>query len=155
LLTATGAYYGRLPRRGYHGGAALEEVVVPCAFLTRQPPPALTGAEPAAPGSASVEQAQPEGYDLAGVVLTLPDGRVTSLDLPFTPSPREVRLLQALAHIGEASEAELKQKLGTRRIAGPLASLRDKLAAEGLDYIEYKGSGPEGAIYRFRTELIS
>jgi hypothetical protein len=155
LLTATGAYYGRLPRRGYHGGAALEEVVVPCAFLTRQPPPALTGAEPAAPGSAGVERAQPEGYDLAGVLLTLPDGRVTSLDLPFTPSPREVRLLHALAHMGEASEAELKQKLGTRRIAGPLASLRDKLAAEGLDYIEYKGSGSEGAIYRFRTELIS
>jgi len=79
---------------------------------------------------------------------------VTILDLPFTLSPREVRLLQALARMGEASEVELKQALGTRRIAGPLAALRDKLAVEGLDYIEYKGTGPEGAIYRFRIEML-
>ncbi|UCC64856.1 MAG: hypothetical protein JSV36_07385, partial [Anaerolineae bacterium] len=97
---------------------------------------------------------QPEGYDLAGVVLTLPDGRVTSLDLPFTLSPREIRLLQALARMGEASETELKRALGTRRIAGPLASLRDRLAAAGLDYIEDKGIGPEGNVYRFRTEML-
>jgi len=154
LLTATGTYFGRLPRRGYHGGAALEEIIVPCAFLTYEAPRVRAvdetgGSEPAKP-----ERVQPESYDLTGVVLTLPDGRVTSLDLPFTLSPREVRLLQALARMGEASEVELKQALGTRRIAGPLAALRDKLAVEGLDYIEYKGTGPEGAIYRFRIEML-
>ena len=154
LLTATGTYYGHNPRRGYHGGAGLEEVIVPCVFLTRQPSPTLTGDETVAPGSAETGRAQPEGYDLTGVVLTLPDGRVTSLKLSFTLSPREVRLLQALARMGEASEAELKQALQTRRIAGPLASLRDRLATEGLDYIEYKGTGLGGAIYRFRTELV-
>jgi len=154
LLTATGTYYGHNPRRGYHGGAGLEEVIVPCVFLTRQPSPTPTRDEAVAPGFAETKRAQPEGYDLTGVVLTLPDGQVTSLKLPFTLSLREVRLLQALARMGEASEAELKQALQTRRIAGPLASLRDRLAAEGLDYIEYKGTGPGGAIYRFRTELV-
>jgi len=154
LLTATGTYYGHAPRRGYHGGAGLEEVIVPCAFLTYESPSAPIRDQAVAPGSAETERARPEGYDLTGVVLTLPDGRVTSLKLPFTLTPREVRLLQALARMGEASEAELKQALQTRRIAGPLASLRDRLAAEGLDYIEYKGSGPGGAIYRFRTELV-
>lgn len=154
LLTAIGTYFGRLPRRGYHGGAGLEEVVVPCAFLTYEAPTAPTRDKAVALESAEIERAQPEGYDLAGVVLTLPDGRVTSLDLPFTLSLREIRLLQALARMGEASESELKRALGTRRIAGPLASLRDRLAAAGLDYIEDKGIGPEGNVYRFRTEML-
>jgi hypothetical protein len=154
LLTATGAYYGHIPRRGYHGGASLEEVVVPCAFLTREKPSAPAGEKAAASESAEDEGVGPTGYDLGGVVLTLPDGRVTSLEMPFTLTPREIRLLQALARMGEADEAELRRTLQTRRIAGPLASLRERLAAEGLDYIEYKGTGPGGAIYRFRTELV-
>jgi hypothetical protein len=154
LLTSTGAYFGRLPRRGYHGGAGLEEVVVPCAFLTYEAPPGPTRDEAVTPESAETERPQPKGYDLAGVVLALPDGRVTGLDLPFTLSPRQIRLLQTLARLGEASEAELKRALGTRRIAGPLAALRDRLAAEGLDYIEHKGSGPGGATYRFRVEML-
>ena len=152
LLTATGTYFGRLPRRGYHGGGALEEVVLPCAFLTDEAP--LTPAGDETVESAGAERAQPESYDLAGVVLTLHDGRVASLDLPFTLSPRETRLLHALARLGEASEAELKQALGTRRVAGPLAALRDRLAAEGLDYVEHKGSGPGGEIYRFHAEMV-
>lgn len=153
LLTATGTYFGRLPRRGYHGGAALEEVVVPCAFLTYELPSTSIGEEVVAE-AAERDLPQPESYDLAGIVLTLPDGRVTSLDLPFALSPREIRLLQTLARLGEASEVELKQALGTRRVAGPLAALRDRLAAEGLEYIECKGSGPGGEIYRFRDETL-
>jgi hypothetical protein len=154
LLTATGAYYGHIPRRGYHGGASLEEVVVPCAFLTYEKPSAPVGEEAVALESAGAESVRLESYDLSGVVLTLPDGQVTSLELPFTLMPKEIRLLQALARMGEASEVELKRALQTRRIAGPLASLRERLATEGLDYIEYKGTGAGGAIYRFRTELV-
>ena len=155
LLTSTGAYFGRIPRRGYHGGAGLEEVVVPCAFLTYEAPIAPTKKDEAVtPGAVATDRARFNGYDLTGVVLTLSDGRVTSLDLPFTLSPMEIRLLQTLARLGEASEAELKQALGTRRVAGPLANLRDRLAAHGLDYIEHKGSGPGGAIYRFRVEML-
>lgn len=154
LLTATGAYFGRHPRRGYHGGAALEEVVVPCAFLTYEAPTVRVKKEGVTTESPESGPGQPDGYDLSGVVLTLPNGQVRSLDLPFSPSPREVRLLQTLAQLGEASEADLKQALGTRRIAGPLASLQEKLAAERLDYIEYQGTSSRGAIYRFRTEML-
>jgi hypothetical protein len=153
LLTATGTYFGHNPRRGYHGGAGLEEVVVPCAFLTYEAPLTPTRDEGTAE---SVERSPAEGYDLAGVILTLPDGRVTSLELPFTLSPMEARLLQTLARLGEASESELKRALGTRRITGPLASLRDRLATIGpdYDYIEDKGIGPEGTAYRFRIEML-
>jgi len=154
LLTATGAYYGHGPRRGYHGGAALEEIVVPCAFLTDRPALDVTPTGAGAAEPAEEEAPHPGGYDLRSVVLTLPDGCVTSVNLPFTPSSREVKLLQALARMGEASEAELKHVLGTRRIAGPMSSLRDRLAGAGLDYIEYKGSGAGGAVYRLRTELL-
>ena len=153
LLTASGAYYGRLPRRGYHGGAALEEVAVPCVFLTyARPAPQPAGAFP----SEHVEDGTPAATrdDVGRLVLTLPDGRLVPLDLPFTLSPGETRLLQALARYEQVSEAELKKVMGTRRIAGPLAMLRERLAAEGLDYVEEMGAGPEGAVYRFRREML-
>jgi hypothetical protein len=153
LLTDTGAYYGHGPRRGYHGGASLEEVVVPCTFLTLEAPvrairdtmtAELDAAEPAAR----------EVYDLAGIVLTLQDGQIKKLELPFTLSPTQVKLLQTIARLGEVSEADLKRALRTQRIAGPLAALRERLASEGLDLIEFKGEGPQGAIYRFRREML-
>ena len=151
LLTASGAYFGQNPRRGYHGGASLEEVVVPCVLLTRQPPTGLA----LAAGPQALAAAESETLGLAGVVLTLSNGSTVSLKLPFSLEPLEARLLQALAHLGAASENELRRTLGTRRISGPLAALREDLAAHGLDYIEDKGSGPGGAIYRFRDELLT
>jgi hypothetical protein len=151
LLTATGTYFGHIPRRGYHGGASLEEVVVPCAFLTSEAPPDEVRGEATAEAEA---RRTAEGYDLSGLVLTLPDNQVIRLELPFTLSPLEARLLQTLARMDEVSEAELRKILKTRRVAGPLAALRDRLAAAGLDYIEDKGAGPEGSVYRFRRELL-
>ena len=153
LLTATGAYYGRLPRRGYHGGAALEEVVVPCVFLTHGKP-ALQAAEAVLSEQVEEGETVPAGSCLGRLVLTLPGGKIVPLDLPFTLSPAETRLLQTLARYEQVSEAELKKVLGTRRIAGPLAMLRERLAAEGLDYVEEMGAGPEGAVYRFRREML-
>ena len=150
LLTASGAYFGQNPRRGYHGGASLEEVVVPCVLLTRRPP---TGMAPAA-GTQVPAAVESETPGLTGVVLTLRSGRTVSLKLPFSLEPLEARLLQALAHLGEANEEELRGILRTRRIAGPLAALRENLASHGLEYIEDKGSGPGGSIYRFRDELL-
>ena len=153
LLTATGSYFGRAPRRGYHGGVGLEEVIIPCAVLGYEAPHTepTEGSDTGSQGRSPVAT-----YDLAGVVLTLPDDRAVRLDLPFALSPLEAKILQTLARLREASEAELKQALGTRRIAGPLASLRDRLANAGPDYdlIEDKGAGPEGSIYRFRTEIL-
>ena len=153
LLTATGTYFGRIPRRGYHGGASLEEVLVPCAVLTYEAPAAVTKNKT---GVESTEQLPTESYDLTKIVLTLRDGRTIRLGLPFAASPMEARLLQTLARLGEASEAQLKQALASRRIAGPLSSLRDRLAAAGpeYDYVEDRGAGPEGTIYRFRTEML-
>jgi hypothetical protein len=87
-------------------------------------------------------------------VLTLPDNQIVRLELPFTLSPIEAKLLQTMARLDEVSEAELRKLLRTRRIAGPLAALQDRLAAAGLDYIEDKGAGPEGAVYRFRREML-
>ena len=152
LLTSTGSYFGHNPRRGYHGGAGLEEVVLPCVVLTYEAP-ASNKLEEKVAGPAS--QTAPEmGYDLNGVVLTLPDRRTVNLALPFTLAPIEVKLLQSLAHFGEASEAQLKQSVGSRRINGPLSNLLDRMAASGLDLIEHKGEGSDGAIYRFRAELL-
>lgn len=153
LLTAVGAYYGRIPRRGYHGGASLEEVVVPAVFLTKERTAHFAAEEE--PAEQPVEESVPTTRDQLGrLVLTLPDGRTVSLDLPFTPSPREVRLLQTLARYEQVSEAQLKESMGTRRVGGLVAMLRERLAAEGLDYIEEVGFGPEGALYEFKTEML-
>jgi hypothetical protein len=153
LLTTVGAYFGQHPRRGHHGGAGLEEVVVPYAQLTLAEP--IARAEATAEITTEAIRTQTT-YDLSGVVLNLADGRVISLDLPFNLSPTEVKLLQALARLGEASEADLKQAVSTRRIAGPLASLQERLATAGpnYEYVEQKGAGSGGAIYRFRVELL-
>lgn len=152
MLTAVGSYFGRIPRRGYHGGASLEEVVVPCALLTLQAPLRSTAEEAKSDVETAPEPAP--GYDLSGVIVTLPGGQMKSLDLPFALSATEARILQALARMGEASEEDLRRALGTRRIAGPMAALRDRLAAEGRDLIEQKGAADGGVIYRFRAELL-
>lgn len=155
FLTATGSFFGRHSRRGFHGGASLEEVVVPCAILTFDAPTrgavirdSASIAERPGPVESSPEQ--------RGVLLKLRDGRVIDLELPFTADTREARILQALAWHGEASEAELKKAVGTRRVSGLLAALRDRLAAAGpeYEYIEHVGTGASGASYRFRTELL-
>jgi len=152
LLTAVGAYYGRQPRRGYHGGASLEEIVVPCLLLTHEAPVSIPQAASAA--APVTETTAPGDVDMRGIILNLADGRILSLELPFALSAAEARLLQTLARLGQASEAELKRALSTRRVAGPLAALRERLAQVGLDYIESTGAGAEGAIYRFRSELL-
>ncbi len=152
LLTATGSYFGHNPRRGYHGGASLEEVVLPCIRLMQNAPAADETGESAA--RVAPPKSSEAGYDLNGVVITLSDRRMVTLTLPFTLTPIEVKLLQALAHFGEASEAQLKQSVGSRRISGPLSNLLDRLAAAGFDLVEYKGEGSDGAVYRFRAELL-
>lgn len=155
FLTATGSFFGRHSRRGFHGGASLEEVVVPCAILTFDPP--AKGAE-IRDSAGITERPGPieTSPEQRGVLLKLRDGRVIDLELPFTVDTREARILQALAWHGEASEAELKKAVGTRRVSGLLAGLRDRLAAAGpeYEYIEHVGTGASGASYRFRTELL-
>ena len=154
FLTSTGTYYGHHPRRGYHGGASLEEVVIPCALLTYEKQASSERGTTAGPIPKQDDQINMEAAE--GLLLKFRDGQVVDLSLPFTLSVKETRLLQALAWQGEASEAELKKAVGSRRIAGPMAALREKLAAAGPqhDYIEQLGTGTEGVRYRFRTELL-
>lgn len=154
FLTSIGTYYGHHPRRGYHGGASLEEVVIPCALLTYEKQ-ASTETRPIT--ETSTRQEQLTNVNAAeGLLLKFRNGQVHDLSLPFTLSVTETRLIQALAWQGEASEAELKKAVGSRRIAGPMAALREKLAAAGpqYDYIEQSGTGSEGAMYRFRIEML-
>ena len=152
LLSAWGSYFGHNPRRGYHGGASLEEVIIPCVRLTFEVPTKTEQQE--AVSELTTQSSNEVGYDLNGVVLTLPDRRMVTLTLPFTLTPIEMKLLQALAHFGEASEAQLKQSVGSRRISGPISNLLDRMAAAGFDLIENKGEGPDGVKYRFKLELI-
>ena len=152
LLTASGTYFGQVPKRGYHGGVSLEEVVVPCILLDNAAPASEAKAE----GTAQERKTTTTAYNLAGTILRLQDGRVIDLSLPFTLSPQEAQILQALARLGEASERELRQALQTRRVAGLLSGLLERLATAGpqYDYIEQVSTGPEGAVYRLRTELL-
>jgi hypothetical protein len=154
LLTPVGAYFGQQPRRGFHGGASLEEMIVPCAWLTDKPP---SGPEQGPTAQAPASEASPESYDVQGVILRFADGRTVDLTLPFSLAPKEAQLLQALARLGEASEQELRQAVNTRRVAGLIAGLMERLAAAGpaYDLIVQEGAGPQGAIYRFRTELLT
>ena len=69
--------------------------------------------------------------------------------LPFEPKPAEKQVLEALAHHSKLSEAELSKVAGTRRIAGLLESLQEKLSRAGLVLLQNQGQGSEGAIYAF------
>ncbi|MBN1536879.1 MAG: PglZ domain-containing protein [Anaerolineales bacterium] len=155
FLTATGAYYGHNPRRGFHGGASLEEIVVPCVSLTYERSHLVINQIDTKmyQGEGETDQA---AYDLSSVSVNLPSGKIVRIDLPFSLSQLEARLLQTIARLGQASEAELKKVLGTRRVSGPIANLRERLAAAGpkYDFIEEKGTGPDGVIFHFRQELL-
>jgi hypothetical protein len=163
LLTANGAYFGSQPRRGYHGGASLEEVVVPCATLSHNMPTYSTprispsiSSRIDTPIIHNEEQKRNIASEVEGIILKLEDGRTIDLILPITLSGQEARLLQILAQLGEVSEDELRKALNSRRVAGIIARLCEQLAQIGpnYDYVEQTGSGAEGAIYRFRKELI-
>ncbi len=84
LLATSGAYFGQNPRRGYHGGVALEEVVVPCVMLTRQPP--ATGELPAGL-PVTAQDVETEASGLVGMVLTLRTGNAVRVKLPFSLEP--------------------------------------------------------------------
>jgi hypothetical protein len=156
LLTACGAYFSRVPHRGYHGGASLEEVVVPYALLTLAPQPRQHVYAQQQHPATGVPRTAAAPADHAGIVLTLRSGRAVTLRPPFGMLPIQIQLLQQLARLGEASEAQLQKVLNTRRIAGPLADLRDRLAeaGKGYDFIEVNGSGAGGVVYRFRDEML-
>lgn len=155
FLYRVGDYFGQVPQRGYHGGASLEEMVIPCVELSyggsklradikRQSNAKAVGA--------GLEQAQGTHETPAGVVLTLSSGKRLRLELAEL-SGQETQALQLLAKFGRASEQLLRQHLGTRRVAGLMSRLVEKLGRTGFDLIEQGPSGPGGVEYVFREPV--
>jgi hypothetical protein len=70
------------------------------------------------------------------------------LDLPEL-SGHETQALQLLAKFGRASEQQLRQHLGTRRVAGLMSKLAEKLSRAGCDLVSQGAQGPEGVEYEF------
>jgi hypothetical protein len=154
FLYRSGDYLGHQPRPGYHGGVALEEVVVPCVVLARDVPPKAPPAWLRGEEAAPVAEAPPPPPSPRSVQLTLPSGQTRTVELPFDLEARERLVLQFLAQYGQADEAQLRQHLGTRRVSGIVAGLMEKLARAGLDWIEVGPSGPGGTEYIFRGEKV-
>ena len=154
FLYRSGDYLGQQPRPGYHGGAALEEVVVPCAVLARDVPPK------AVPAWLRGEEAVPftgvptRPTSPRSVQLTLSSGQTRTVELPFDLDARERLVLQTLAQYSRADEAQLRQRLVTRRVSGIVASLMEKLAQAGLEWIESGSVGAGGQMYIFREERL-
>lgn len=101
-----------------------------------------------------LERLRQEGPRLAkGHRLQFQDGEGQPLELvlPFEPKASEKQVLEALARHGKLSESELSKVAGTRRIAGLLESLGEKLHRSGVATLENQGQGSEGAIYALRV----
>jgi predicted transcriptional regulator len=154
FLYRCGDYLGQQPRPGYHGGAALEELVVPCAVLAKDVPPKtqpgwLQGETPVPTTEAPLQPLRSRS-----IQLTLSNGQTRVVELSFDLDARERLVLQTLVQYGRANEAQLREQLGTRRVAGIVAGLIEKLAQAGMDWIEQRPAGPGGTEYVFRREKI-
>lgn len=157
LLYRSGEYACVQPATGYHGGASLEECVVPVttivaggsapakpAWWTSErsvattPEPARTGAEEETP------------TDRLVVVV---GGERRALRMPAGLSERGVQALQLLSQQSDRrlTTAQLAQQLGMRpgRVDPTMAELIGKLQANGLDWV---ASAPStgGTEYEFR-----
>ncbi|MCC6559381.1 MAG: BREX-2 system phosphatase PglZ, partial [Polyangiaceae bacterium] len=115
LLTAVGAYAGH-QRRGFHGGAGLEEVIVPIAVLGNATVPETRPQEPdwwartpealAAPGAAAAPAT-------AAPIAAPPAPVVTASLLPvdyraaFSDQPRQLKVLELLAEKGVLTNVQV------------------------------------------------
>lgn len=96
----------------------------------------------------------PQTPSLRTVQLTLASGQARTVELPFDLDARERLVLQTLAQYGQADEAQLRERLSTRRVSGIVARLMEKLAHAGLEWIEPGSMGPGGQTYVFREEQL-
>lgn len=154
FLYRSGDYLGQQPRPGYHGGVGLEEVVVPCAVLARDVPPKAPPAWLRVEETAPLTEAPPQAPHPRSVQLTLSSGQTRTVELPFDMDARERLVLQTLAQYGQADEAQLRQRLATRRASGIVAGLIQKLSQAGLDWIEIGPMGTGGQTYIFQEERL-
>jgi hypothetical protein len=116
LLTAVGTWHGQ-QHRGFHGGAGLEEVCVPLAFLGEV---ADGEGRPKAPSwwwtSATVETVPaPAGPAKAPADVLGTENLLSSLVAELESIPRARPVLEALARHGHASADELAKLTGESR----------------------------------------
>ncbi len=154
FLYRIGEYLGQQPRPGYHGGAALEEIVVPCAVLARDVPPRVPPRWLQRDEASPTDETTVEPPSLHAIQLTLVSGRTCTVDVPFDLEPRERLVLQTLAQYGQLDEAQLRQHTGTRRVSGIVVALMEKLAQAHLDWIGIGPVGSGGQTYIFREERL-
>ena len=74
-------------------------------------------------------------------------GMPFQVSLPFEPKASERSVMESLARFGRVSEAELAKIAKTRRIAGLVEGLREKLVTAQLKWIHCEGQGRDGLIY--------
>jgi hypothetical protein len=83
-----------------------------------------------------------------------PGGQKVVFWVAFEASKSEVKALECLARFGRLSEKELSRLLGSRRVAGLMENLLQKLHAAGQELVVQEGEGPEGRLYLFRRERL-
>jgi hypothetical protein len=141
LLTDVGAWAGG-QRRGYHGGAALEEVLVPLALLgrggQRPRPPAwwwsmdgvVLELEPPSPAVRPEPVPVPVPAPSAPGTAPISDAARVALG----PEPRALAAVEALAARGVLSMSQLARILGQPAfmVGGAMSTAQRVLAAAGL-----------------------
>lgn len=84
----------------------------------------------------------PEAGTVATPEIPLPD-----LDL----EEKERKILEYLRTRHQATERELREMIGSRRVAGMVNRIMQKASAKGLLLIEKRGIGKDGEIYAYRN----
>lgn len=75
------------------------------------------------------------------------DSLLSGLDL----DDNERRIIEFLRDRGQASEMELRALLGSRRVAGMVNRLMQKMSSKGVILIEKRGVGKNGEIYAYKN----
>ncbi|MDI9632548.1 MAG: hypothetical protein QFX32_00655 [Methanolinea sp.] len=75
-----------------------------------------------------------------------PDALLAGLDL----DENERKIIEFLRDRGQASEMELRALLGSRRVAGMVNRLVQKMSSKGVVLIEKRGFGKNGEIYAYK-----
>jgi len=73
----------------------------------------------------------------------IPQVRISGLE------PQEEKILEFLKLHRQASEADLRKLLGTRRVTGIMNKMIAKSVAQGVRLVAKKGSGEQGEIYEY------
>jgi hypothetical protein len=120
---------------------------------TAQPPPEVPFDLPAA--THEVPAAAPSATSLPETSVVLEIGAANiPVDLGFTPTTDERRMLEALARDGMVTELAVGKLLGKKGASFLMASLIQKLLEKGHHFIEQDEDSDEGATYRFQKHKL-